>query len=172
MWAVWTLLLWWADYFGRGWLLVWLVARLCFVLRLLATNGQGWVMRQLTIEPQVFWDYCWPSGMWSWVLGWVVARPWGYQSWCWPSGGQRRGQRGPGPSASSLVGEVVFWNLWFQGAGVLDLVLAHWWLGIQIFWSSLLAGGWGCVPHPPVTWLVWGVLVLIGAGRLVGWAKS
>ena len=60
MWAVWTLLLWWADYFGHGWLLVWLVARLCFVLRLLATNGQGWVVRQLTVEPQVFWDDCWP----------------------------------------------------------------------------------------------------------------
>ena len=52
MWAVWTLLLWWADYFGRGWLLVWLVARLCFVLRLPATNGQGWVMRRLVAQLQ------------------------------------------------------------------------------------------------------------------------
>lgn len=77
MWAVWTLLLWWADYSGHGWFLVCLVARLCFVLRLLATNRQYWVMRQLTVDPQVFWDYCWPSNMWSWVLGWVVARPWG-----------------------------------------------------------------------------------------------
>lgn len=72
MWAVWTLLLWWADYFGHGWLLVWLVARLCFVLRLLATNGQGWVMRQLTVELQVFWDDCWPlvCGAGSWA-GWL-----------------------------------------------------------------------------------------------------
>lgn len=54
VWAVWVLLLCWADYCGwHGRLscpLAWLVARPCLAWRLLAACWQDWVTRQLAAE--------------------------------------------------------------------------------------------------------------------------
>ena len=98
LWAAWVLLLWWDDYCGESdrhsWLPVQLVARPRLVQRLLAAIWQGWVIRQLIVEPwgapglllahwcvevgsrrsqslclPKSWGYCWPTGRQSWVLG-------------------------------------------------------------------------------------------------------
>lgn len=97
--------------------MVWFVAKLCLVRRLLAAGWQGLVRKQLTADSQE-------------APGLVQARRWWSQSqedheavdhprwWVKP---------GPGVSAGLLEGRVPGPGVWLQGPGIPKLVSDHWW---------------------------------------------